>query len=62
MLRIEDVTVDEKTADALREIARLHDCSVAMAAETVLRRYAERTRQQIETAQRAAKNISKKYD
>lgn len=52
MLRVEGVTVGGETADALREIARLHDCSLKMAAETVLERYAPLAKEVIESAQK----------
>lgn len=48
-----DIRVEEKTADVLREIADLHDCSVEMAARTVLERYSERTKGEIQRAHKA---------
>lgn len=48
-----EVRVNEKTSDTLREIAELHDCSLEMAARTVLERYAERTKNEIQRAHKA---------
>lgn len=55
------ITVDEKTTGHLKEIAKMHNCSLDTAAQIVLERYAERTRNQIESAHRAAKNAIKRY-
>lgn len=52
-----EVRVSEKVADTLLEISRLHDCSVEMAVNTVLERYAERTQHQIEAAQKVGNKV-----
>jgi hypothetical protein len=52
-----DVRVDNKTEDALREIAKLKNCSIDMAAQLVLERYARRTQGQIERVSAKANGL-----
>lgn len=53
-----EVRVNEKTEDALREIAKMKNCSVTYAARYVLEQYAERAANQIRKAHEVADRIS----
>ncbi|WP_240378211.1 hypothetical protein [Bacillus piscicola] len=49
-----EVEISKETERTLESMGKLQQCSIQEAAHTVLERYSERAKNQIETAQRSA--------